>query len=210
MSSFSNTLPVQVEWKPFQIDPGTDIQGEAFEAYCERRWGSSGWTHHLRHEGKKDGANFANWQWWPNTLKGHQFVQYGLEKHQVPTDQTNAILFDAMYEQGENISRTETLLRIAQQHFSTWDVPDLKEHLEQNKGAVQVQQEIVQGRRRYGIQGVPFFVVEGTSSSSNNDNSRVNDNSQPQKQRRPYGMSGAQPPEALLEVFEQIAEEMES
>lgn len=62
-------MAVQVEWKPFQIDPGTATQGEEFETYCRRRWGSSGWTNHLRQQGKKDGALFADWKWWPNTLK---------------------------------------------------------------------------------------------------------------------------------------------
>lgn len=60
---------MQVEWKPFQIDPNTALEGEEFEAYCQRRWGSSGWTRSLRQQGKQDGVRFANWKWWPHTLK---------------------------------------------------------------------------------------------------------------------------------------------
>ena len=51
---------VAVEWKPYIIDPGTNVDGETVESYCKRRWGGSGWTKSLKVEGRKDGANFAN------------------------------------------------------------------------------------------------------------------------------------------------------
>ena len=50
--------PVLVEWKPYVIDPGTKVDGEEFEAYNIRRWGSSGWTHSLKRSGRLVGANF--------------------------------------------------------------------------------------------------------------------------------------------------------
>ena len=40
------------------IDPGTASDGEEFEAYNKRRWGSSGWTHSLKNSGRRVGANF--------------------------------------------------------------------------------------------------------------------------------------------------------
>lgn len=190
---FSSRCPIDVEWKPFQIDPGTAADGEEFEAYNRRRWGSSGWTNHLRREGKKDGANFANWKWWPNTLKSHQLVQYGLEKHQIPTNQMNRILFESVYEEGENISLTDTLIRIAQAHFSNWNWDELRNYLEENEGAIQVQQDIARGRRQYGISGVPFFVI-GAYQDGN-------------KKGTPYGVSGAQSPSALLNIFEELVGE---
>lgn len=198
-----STLPVQVEWKPFQIDPGTAVEGEDLEAYCRRRWGSSGWTNHLRREGKKDGANFGNWRFWPNTLKGHQFIQYGRDKHQISTNQLNSILFHALYEQGQNLSLTETLLTIARAHFPHWDMDDLRTYLEENKGAVQVQRAIVQGKRRYGVSAVPFFVIGGEAGEENGTGDEASSS------RKPYGISGAQSAESLLEVFEQAAEDLE-
>lgn len=38
-------------------------------AYNRRRWGSDGWTQGLRASGRKSGAMFRDWRWWPNTLK---------------------------------------------------------------------------------------------------------------------------------------------
>lgn len=43
--------------------------GEEYLAYNRRRWAGDGWTHDLRRSGAPDGAKFADWQWWPNTLK---------------------------------------------------------------------------------------------------------------------------------------------
>ena len=195
-SSSSSDTTVQVEWKPFQIDPGTAPEGEAYLDYNKRRWGSDGWTHHLRQEGKKDGALFAKWTTWPNTLKGHQFVQYALEKHGIPTDKTNQILFHCMYEEGANISLTETLVNIAQKHFDndSWNWDELRTFLNQNQGAAAVQEEIARGRRQYRISGVPFFVI-----------GRGDDNTS----GRPYGLSGAQSSSTLLGVLQDVAQEME-
>jgi predicted DsbA family dithiol-disulfide isomerase len=74
---------VLVEWRPYQIDPGTKLSGEPFDDYCKRRWGNSDWTDRLRATGTPEGATFSNWKWWPNTLKGHQWILYGKEKHNV-------------------------------------------------------------------------------------------------------------------------------
>lgn len=90
-STQDDRIQIQVIWKPYQIDPNTNIDGEEFEAYNRRRWGSSGWTTHLRHEGKLDGALFHNWLWWPNTLRAHQWIQYGLDNTSYTSDQLNNI-----------------------------------------------------------------------------------------------------------------------
>jgi predicted DsbA family dithiol-disulfide isomerase len=150
---------VEIEWKPFMIDPGTAIDGEEFEAYNRRRWGGSGWTHHLRQEGAKDGAKFADWKWWPNTLRSHQWIQYGVEKHGLSTDHLNNVLFTALYERGMNLSLIDTLVQLGKAEFPGCDEQDLRAYLHENRGAAQVQDEINEGRRRYRIKGVPYFVV---------------------------------------------------
>lgn len=73
------------------------------------------------------------------------------------------------------------------------EVSDLRSHLENNVGAKDVMREIQSGRRRYGIKGVPFFVVE---SSGDGDGAGSG---------RPYGFSGAQDPSAFVEIFEELA-----
>jgi len=180
---------VDVQWKPFQIDPGTAEEGEEFEAYCRRRWGGSGWTKDLRRRGAPDGAEFKDWVWWPNTGRAHQWVQYGMQMHGLDSDRLNAVLFQALYEEGANLSLTETLVELGQKTFPNCDVAALRVYLQDNKGLAQVQQEIAQGRRKYNIRGVPYFVV-GASGSN----------------KPPYAFSGAQPASAFTEIFTELAE----
>mmetsp|Transcript_20374 Transcript_20374/g.48992 ORF Transcript_20374/g.48992 Transcript_20374/m.48992 type:complete len:223 (-) Transcript_20374:243-911(-) len=206
--------PISVEWKPYIIDPNTKNDGEEFEAYNVRRWGSSGWTHGLKRSGRKVGANFANWQTWPNTLRAHQLIAYvtdprrrrvggaiiaqggGDDGLSLPsTSECNSAIFESMYERGANVSSVETLIDIATRELGVTEgeVSDLRSHLENNVGAKDVMKEIQLGRRRYGIKGVPFFVVE---SSGDGDGAGSG---------RPYGFSGAQDPSAFVEIFEELA-----
>jgi predicted DsbA family dithiol-disulfide isomerase len=195
-ASSSTGSNVLVEWKPYQIDPGTKLTGEPFEAYCKRRWGNSDWTNRLRATGTPEGATFGNWQWWPNTLKGHQWIMYGKEKHNADTSHANAILFRALYEHGENLSETSTLVNLAAKEFPDWNSDDLREYLDDNKGEKAVQQEIESGRQRFGIKGVPFFIIgrdEDESSSSPNE--------------KPYAFSGAQTSATFVELFHELSEQ---
>jgi len=160
------------------------------EAYCRRRWGGSGWTRDLRRSGRQDGATFSNWQWWPNTARAHQWVLYGQEKHNLDSDRLNDVLFQALYEEGANLSSTETLVELGSRAFADCDENDLRDYLQNNKGQVQVQQEIAQGRRRYNIRSVPYFVV-GLAGSS----------------KPPYGFSGAQPSSTFTEMFQELLED---
>ena len=191
------------------IDPNTKIDGEEFEAYNVRRWGGFGWTHGLKRSGRKVGANFVNWRTWLNTLRAHQLIAFvtnperrgrGVDDLRVcvlppSTSECNAAIFDAMYEKGENVLLTETLVRIGTERLGVSDeeVPVLRLYLETNAGAKDkdVMREIQPGRSRYNIQGVPHFIV-GTMDGENS-------------LARPYGFSGAQDPGAFVEMFEELA-----
>jgi len=173
------------------IDPGTDVKGEKVDAYCRRRWGGAGWTEHLKQDGRKDGAHFANWKWWPHTLKAHQLIQYceqkSLETDSLSaSDRINQLLFQAEYEDGENISDIETLVKIGC-NAGIRDAEDLKSHLQLDRGSESVKKEISLGRQRYKISGVPYFVI-GTEGT------------------RPYGFSGAQNWETFYELFQELSE----
>ena len=141
----SSASPLSVEWKPYIIDPNTKIDGEEFEAYNIRRWGSSGWTHGLKQSGKKVGANFSNWKTWPNTLRAHQLISYVTNpdrkvENKPTTSECNAAIFNSMYENGENVSLADTLVEIGTGRLgvSTSEADDLKLHLENNVSAKNV------------------------------------------------------------------------
>lgn len=185
----SNNGSVDVTWKPYMIDPATQVGGETFESYCRRRWGGSGWTNHLRSEGRKDGAKFQDWRWWPNTLKAHQLVKFAEERYGVNTSRSNKAIFNALYEEGKNVSLTDVLVQIGSDELGL-PSDELRRYLENNEGADAVKEEIRRGRRMYKISGVPFFVVGAEGNG-----------------KPPYGFSGAQASETFLEVFEELTEQ---
>lgn len=191
---------VDVEWKPYQIDPNTTKQGSTFGDYCQRRWGTSdpSWVHRLKSEGRKDGANFGNFKWVPNTSRAHQLVHYCASKGISSTDRVNALLFCAEYEDGENISLVESLVGIGQKAAdeggTAIDAEELRNYLTSEEGKQEVEKEIDFGRRKYGIRGVPHFIVSATGDDSN------------KAAHRPYSFSGAQSSDTFVEVFEELAE----
>lgn len=187
-------VQIDVVWKPYQLDPNTAVDGESFHSYCQRRWGGSGWTNHLRMEGSKDGCLFSNWKYWPNTLRAHQWIQYGVDHNFADSDRMNAALFQSLYEKGENISMVETLVALSLELFPTdgsFDANDLRDYLQNNRGSASVQQEIASLRQKYKIRGVPSFQFGVSDRVSNEFKSS-------------YSLSGAQHARTFCEVFEEL------
>lgn len=193
--------------QPYMIDPNTKPNGEEFEAYNIRRWGSSGWTHSLKRSGQKVGANFDNWVTWPNTLRAHQLIAFVTnpnnrrgsvsEKYIPTTSECNAAIFNAMYECGANVSLVDTLIQIAKESLgvtSEDEIANLRSHLENNVGARDVMKEIQTGRKRYNISGVPYFVI---GAKKENDGEEY--------VGQPYGVSGAQEGSTFVDMFEELA-----
>jgi len=184
------------------IDPATNPKGETFQDYNQRRWGGSGWTHNLKKQGQQDdlGANFQNWKWWPNTLNAHRFIWYvchNSNQNSLDTSTANEILFEAIYEQGDNVSLPETLVKIGTTHpllAGKYSQKDLTSFLSSQDGIAQVQKEIQHGKRQYQISSVPFFIIEPAKASK--EDSQL---------RRPYGISGAQQTQTFLNIFEELS-----
>lgn len=181
---------ISVEWKAYIIDPNAALEGEEFEAYSRRRWGSSSWTNRLKQEGRKSGAAFQNWIWWSNTLRSHRLVRFAQERYGVETGKSNAAIFNALYEEGQNVSLLDTLVRIGTNDLNLPDANELRGYLESSEGEAEVKAEMERGRRMYQISGVPFFVIGKEGGDGD-----------------PYGLSGAQKEETLLKVFEELSEE---
>mmetsp|Transcript_22264 Transcript_22264/g.33329 ORF Transcript_22264/g.33329 Transcript_22264/m.33329 type:complete len:187 (+) Transcript_22264:182-742(+) len=179
---------VIVDWKPYMIDPGTNVMGEDFEAYNRRRWGGSGWTRHLKQEGQKDGAEFKKWNWWPNTMKSHCLVKFAQERNGIETSESNRVLFNALYEEGKNISLLDVLIQIGKDELGL-EEGELRNYLENDMGVSDVKNEIRKGQRTYQISGVPYFIIGKEGSDD-----------------PPYGLSGAQKQQTFTKVFEELSD----
>lgn len=173
-----------MRWHPYIIDPGTKPEGEEYQAYNRRRWGGDGWTHSMKAMGRKEGAPFGNWKWWPATIQCHRLIKFA-EDRGVSSSDSNAAIFQALYEEGQNVSVNEVLTDIAVK--LGLDQAEALAFLESDEDRDAVVQQIQEGRSKYKIKGVPFFVVGPEDQS-----------------QKPYGLSGAQDSDALLQIFKEF------
>jgi len=156
MKASNPKVSVKTIWHPYMIDPRTKVNGEKYMDYNVRRWGGDGWTYELRDAGKPIGINFANWKIWPNTLLSHCLVTTVIDKTQDPQKGNEAVaaLFQATYENGENVSDPSTVARIGKELFgleeSEWNNDERKRI---------VKERDMMAKREMGISGVPYFVL---------------------------------------------------
>jgi predicted DsbA family dithiol-disulfide isomerase len=151
---------VNVEWKPFQVDATVNVNGEPVDEYCQRRFGGTEWLKRLRRTGEADGVAYNNWKWFPNTLKAHQLMIFASRRGtSEDISLLVAALFDAVHEQGENISLVDTLVRIAIRCYPRCNAQELQTFLENDEGAEVVKREIKEGRDKFQVAAVPFYIL---------------------------------------------------
>ena len=217
---------IEIVWKPYQIDPNINMNGELFDDYCQRRWGGSQWTNHLRQEGKKDGCHFANWKYICNTLRAHQLILYGSKYHPSVTctsDTMNTALFEALYEEGLNISQVDTLVAIGTKLFGSDDITtpttatattcttpfnaeQLRAYLEEHRVRQEVEDEIKQLQQKYRVRGVPSFHIGIIKEAQQRSSTSSEENIDFQWKFPPFSFSGAQPAEAFVEILQELLE----
>ena len=111
----------------------------------------------MKSEGRKDGATFKDWKTWPNTFKAHQLIRLA-ENKGVDTNASNKALFEAVYEEGLNISSIETLVEIGTEKLGL-SAEEVRDCLEFDRLGDEIKSDINAGRRKYDISGVPFFII---------------------------------------------------
>ncbi len=116
------------------------------------------------------------------TLKAHELIAFA--KSQGKQAEMKERLMAAYFERGEHVGRVDDLVRMAGE--VGLDEQAARAALESGVYAGEVQQDIAQARA-YGIQGVPFFVIDGK-----------------------YGVSGAQETQTFIDVLNDVAQEKAS
>ncbi len=114
-----------------------------------------------------------------NTVKAHELIHYA--KARGRQLEMKERLLKAYFINGEHVGRIEDLADIAAE--LGFDRDDVVRSLESNEYLAAVRADVAQAEA-YGIQGVPFFVIDGR-----------------------YGVSGAQEAETFAKVLAQVAEE---
>lgn len=177
--------PVEVQYHTFFLNPSIPAEGHDFREYMTAKGGGQvpmeGWFARPREMGAKAGLtfNFEKIRHAPNTLLSHRLIAI------TPEDQREAMIdavYAAYFEDGRNIGDIEVLVALAAAHGM--DTDDVRARLASDEAEQQVLADAAYGQQ-LGVTGVPFFVFENK-----------------------YAFSGAQPPEAILQVMNRVIEEM--
>lgn len=172
----------EVVYRPFFLDPTIPPEGRDFEAHMLAKGGGRMTLEDFFERPRQMGAavgltfNFEAIQRAPNTLLSHQLIEL------TPAERQEALIDDlyaAYFEHGQDIGALDVLVDIATGH--DWAADDIRQRLTAGEGREAVLAQ-VQKARQLGITGVPFFVLGGT-----------------------FGLSGAQPPQVILQALEQAA-----
>jgi predicted DsbA family dithiol-disulfide isomerase len=173
-----------VSWLPFQLNPDLPRAGMSRTDYLQRKFGKSdggGIYERVSGEGKKEGLdfNFAAIQRQPNTLRAHALLAAALKSDATASLQAalKEALMQAYFCEGADLTQDATLQKIA----TSAGMPAEAAHAVLQDTAAQQEVAAQDAElRRIGINGVPFFIIN-----------------------RKFGVSGAQPPEALLAAMQQ-------
>lgn len=178
-------IQFEIGWRPFQLNPDMPREGADRKSYLEAKFGGPERAKEIyarvTAEGAKEGIpfNFDGIKRTPNTLAAHSVLRWALNAG--VQSELKERLFNFYFIQGRDIGNHEVLADAAA--LEGMDGALVKQLLDEGRDADVVEAEDRMARE-LGINGVPFFIFEGK-----------------------YGVSGAQPPEALLQVIDKIAAE---
>jgi predicted DsbA family dithiol-disulfide isomerase len=174
---------VRVRWLPFQLNPAMPREGISRREYRTRNFGS--WERSLALDarlmelGKSEGIPFAfdRIERTPNTLDAHRLIW--LAGNEGVQNAVVEALFRAYFIEGRDLSNRPVQLGVVAE--AGLDRGEAEAVLDSDDGLEAVG-EADQLARRHPVEGVPFFVVNGKLT-----------------------LSGAQPPDAILEAFRQAS-----
>jgi predicted DsbA family dithiol-disulfide isomerase len=182
LAQFEHSDQVRVSWRSFELDPGAPAEREGDRA--ERLAEKYGMTVEQARDAEQKLTGVAAEEGLPfrfdiarggNTFDGHRLVHLA-ESHGLQ-DAMKELLLRAYFTEGELISDHDALVRLAVE--AGLDQQEAREMLDSDHYADDVRAD-ERTAGELGISAVPTFVVD-----------------------RKLGASGAQPPEALLELLRQ-------
>jgi predicted DsbA family dithiol-disulfide isomerase len=182
LAAFPHRDEVEVVWRAFELD--SSAPAERTGAYADNLAAKYGvpvsqaqqMVDTMTAAAKQDGLDFSFQTARPgNTFDAHRLLHLAGERG--VQDAVKERLLRATFTEGEPIGDPETLVRLVAE--AGLDADEARAVLSSDRYAAEVRGDERQAQA-YGITGVPFFVVDGR-----------------------YGVSGAQPAEALGQVLAQ-------
>jgi predicted DsbA family dithiol-disulfide isomerase len=176
-------VPVNIRWRPFQLNPTMPRNGMDRRQYLDAKFGSPAAARAIYDQvasaGADEGISFAfeRIARTPNTFAAHRLIW--LAGHHGKQDEMVELLFRHYFLEGGDVGSIETLSLAAAQ--AGLDQAATETFLTGDEGVGEVKAEEAAGHR-LGIRSVPYFVFNGANA-----------------------LSGAQPSEQLLVAFRQSA-----
>lgn len=156
--------PVEIHWRPFQLDPTLPAGGRDRKTYLADKFGDGGRIGEAHAQlaalGRDAGIafDFDAIAVSPNTLDAHRVIRWAAGAGDAAQDRLVGRLFSLYFEQGENIGDRRVLIDAA--HHAGMDKALVETLLAAGADRAEVEQEIATARRM-GINGVPCFLIEG-------------------------------------------------
>lgn len=179
--------PVTVHYHSFFLNEAIPPEGALFGPYMQAKLGGRIPLEQLydgpRQRGQEVGLtfNFEKIEMAPNTTLSHQLIA-------ITPDEQKETVVDAVYaayfEHGRDIGNLEVLVDIAK--TCGLDEQTIRLQLMANDGLAEVLADVTWAREQ-GISGVPFFIFNGR-----------------------YAFSGAQPPQMIRRVLQQVLAEAQA
>jgi predicted DsbA family dithiol-disulfide isomerase len=170
-----------VRWLPFQLNPSMPREGISRKDYRTAKFGSLERSLELDARviavGEAEGIHFAfdRIERTPNTLDAHRLIWLA-DKESVQGEVVEA-LFRAYFTEGRDISKRQTLIDVVAE--AGLDRRKAECVLESDEGLEAIKE--AEGlSRRHGVEGVPFFLIDGKIT-----------------------LSGAQQPDTFVAAFSQ-------
>ncbi|MFN4153375.1 MAG: DsbA family oxidoreductase [Paracoccaceae bacterium] len=174
--------PFDIEWHPFQLNPGMPPEGVDRAEYLEAKFGGKAKAVEIYarvEQAARDAGltiDFSTIAKMPNTLNAHRLIHWaGLEGRQTAIV---SALFRAYWREGRDIGDAATLTDIA-------EAAGMDRALTQRLLATDEDTEALKARdihaRQRGVTGVPCFIIGNQ-----------------------YVVSGAQPPQVWAEVLAEL------
>lgn len=176
-------LPVHLTWLPFQLSPDMPREGKDRQAHYAAIFGAERARtimDGMRQTGAAEGLRFEAGPGArsPNTLSAHVLLCWAGEHPGIDQNALAERLFAAHHTHAEDLGDPAVLARIAGE--AGMDPAEVEAGLRAGRDEDRVQ-ALIEEARQAGVSGVPFFIFNGQ-----------------------YAVSGAQPPEALLDVIDRL------
>jgi predicted DsbA family dithiol-disulfide isomerase len=181
--AIASDVPVEVHWRPYFLNDWIPVEGIGRDQYLTTKFGSperyQGIAQRVRAAAAAEGLDYAvdKISRQPNTRDAHRLIRWadGIGK----AADMKQRLMDLYFTEGADLSNRAVLVQAAAD--VGLDPEDVRAALDSDKDIAEIEQE-VEAAKEAGIQGVPYFILDGK-----------------------YAISGAQAPEALAQAIEQVS-----